>query len=178
MSLKFTKAEQGNILSNDGQTLIFEGIVAQVGVVDGIYISPEVLAKSARWLMGRPVTIGQIGAPVIGHDRTIGQVDEVKVWPTGQLYVQASLFPQKLSSKQLMVLGPGSTLQAHGGYFVMSTHEGGSWKGKNYQETANALKWDHLSLVIPEIKGHSVATRQNRLKEIEKSWNKSLGKRC
>ena len=90
MSLKFTKGEQGNILSNDGQTIICEGIVAQVGVMDGIYISPEALKSSARWLNGRAMKL---------DGRKVGQVDEVSLQGTTKLAVKGQLMGGKLVSR-------------------------------------------------------------------------------
>jgi hypothetical protein len=50
--------------------------------------------------------------------------------------------------------------------FVMSMPESGARKGKAYQEATNSLEWDHLALVLPELKGHAALTKEDRLKEL------------
>jgi len=177
--LKYGITNQAKIKHHSAEEIQFEAIADQTGITsDGVLITPEVLKSSARWMLGRPVTMGPVGGPA-GSSSAVGQVDEVKVWPTGQMYVTGTLFPQKLSSEQLQGLKRADQpLQAKAGYFLMTMPEAGTWQGKNYREKATALQYDHLSLVLPQVKGHSAPTQRDRLLEIERSWEARLGRRC
>ncbi len=69
------------------------------------------------------------------------------------------------------------TLNAHYGYFLMTSLGEGFWKGKSYKEKATALQFDHLRLILPELKGHAAPTQRDRLIELERSWVKAMGRR-
>jgi len=170
MSLKFTKAEQGNILSNDGQTLLFEGIVAQVGVVDGIYINPEALKGSARWLIGRAVKL---------DGRKVGQVDEVSLQGTTKLSVKGQLMGEKLSQAEIWSLKAGEqNFTIKGAFFPITKPQDGSVGGEAFKETAVSMEWDAVILEIPVLKGHAADSKWDKLLEIEKSWQLKMGRRC
>lgn len=177
--LKYGIPNQARIMHHSGEEIDFEALADQTGVTsDGVLITEEVLKSSARWLLGRPVTMGPVGGPA-GSSTAIGQVDKAEVWPTGQLYVKGTLFPQKLSSEQLGKLKRADQpLKAHAGYFLMTSPEAGIWKGLSYKEKATSIQYDHLSLILPELKGHSAATQRDRLLELERSWEARLGRRC
>jgi len=169
MSLKFTKAEQGNILSNDGQTLICEGIVAQVGVVDGIYISPEALKSSARWLSGRAIKI---------DGRKVGQIDEVSLQGSTKLSVKGQLMGGKLSQAEIWSLKAGEqNFTIKGAFFPITKPQDGSMGGEAFKETAVSLEWDSVILEIPGLKNHAAGTRMDELERLNRSMDSALGKR-
>jgi hypothetical protein len=176
--IKYSVPDQARITHHEADAISFEAIADQTGVTsDGVLISEEVLKDSARWMLGRPVTIGPVGGPV-GSSRAIGQVDESQVWPTGQLFASGKLFPQKLSSEQLQALKrAGQPLKAHAGFFLMTTPEAGSWKGKSYKEKAVSIQYDHLSLILPELKGHAAGSKLEKLERLNKQMDAALG-RC
>lgn len=69
----------GKIIHYSDEKIQFGALAGQVGVTaDGVLILEEVLKSLARWLLGRPVVLGDMGSPVIVHSRTIGQVDEAR----------------------------------------------------------------------------------------------------
>jgi len=72
----------------------------------------------------------------------------------------------------------GGRLQVQGAYFPITMPETGLWKGHDYQVRATGLEWDHLALALPQVKSHSAVTRQDRLKEIKRSWEARLGIKC
>jgi len=93
--------------------------------------------------------------------------------------VAGTLWSQKLSRQQLQGLEKaGRPLKAQAGFFLMAMPEEGTWEGKSYKERARELQFDHLSLVLPELKGHSAACREDELRELERSWNSRLGRKC
>jgi hypothetical protein len=51
-------------------------------------------------------------------------------------------------------------------------------EGHDYQERGTGLEWDHLALVLPEVKGHSAPSQRDRLLQLEQEWNSRLGRRC
>ena len=168
MSLKFTKGEQGNILSNDGQTIICEGIVAQVGVMDGIYISPEALKSSARWLNGRAMKL---------DGRKVGQVDEVSLLGTTKLAVKGQLMGGKLSQAEIWSLKAGEqNFTIKGAFFPITKPQDGSLNGESYKEQAVSLEWDAVILEIPELKGHAAEGKWDRLEKLDRIWDKGLGR--
>ena len=90
----------------------------------------------------------------------------------------SQLWPQKLSSEQVQALDNADRpLKAQAGFFLMATHESGTWEGKSYKEKARDIQYDHLSLVLPELKGHSAPSRQDELRELERRWNARLGRK-
>jgi len=177
--MKYSVPDQAKIIHHAEDSIQFEAIAGQAGVTsDGVLISPEIIKASSRWMLGRPVTVGAVGSSA-GASRAIGQVDSVEVLDSGQMKVTGSLWPQKISSELLEALdNEDMPLKAQAGYFLMSTHESGTWEGKSYTERARDIQYDHLSLVLPLLKGHSAPTREDRLKEIERSWEARLGRKC
>ena len=176
--LKYSIPNQVKITHHSDENIQFEALAGQAGVTsDGVLISPETIRASSRWMLGRPVTMGSVGSPA-GASRAIGQVDAVEVLDSGQMKVTGSLWPQKLSSEQIQALdNEDMLLKAQAGFFLMATNESGTWEGKSYKEKARDIQYDHLSLVLPELKGHSASTREDRLKEIERSWEARLGRK-
>lgn len=177
--IKYLIPNQAKITHHSGEKIEFEALAGQAGVTDdGVLITPETIRGSSRWMLGRPVTMGAVGSPA-GASRAIGQVDAVEILDSGQMKVTGSLWPQKLSSEQLQALDNADRpLKAQAGFFLMATQESGTWEGKCYKEKARDIQYDHMSLVLPELKGHSAPTREDRLKEIERSWEARLGRKC
>lgn len=177
--IKYSIQNQAKITHHSNENIQFEAIGARPGVTDdGVLISHETLKASSRWMLGRPVTVGPVGSPV-GASNAVGQVDSVEVLEGGELKVAGTLWPQKLSRQQLQGLeGAGRPLEAHSGFFLMSMPGSGTWEGKSYKEKATGLQFDHLSLVLPELKGHSAPSREDELRELERSWNSRLGRKC
>jgi hypothetical protein len=177
--LKYSIPDQAKITHHSDEEIQFEAIAGQAGVTnDGVLISPETIKASSRWLLGRPVTVGAVGSPA-GASRAIGQVDSVEVQEGGELKVAGTLWPQKLSRQQLQSMeGAERPLKAQAGFFLMAMPESGTWEGKSYKEKATGLQYDHLSLVLPELKGHSAPTREDELRELERSWEARLGRKC
>lgn len=176
--MKYSVPDQVSIRHHSGDEIEFETISCQPGVTDdGVLISPENIKASSRWMLGRPVVLGQVGSPA-GASNAVGQVDSVEVQEGGGLKVAGTLWPQKLSRQQLQALEKaGRLLKAQAGFFLMAMPESGSWKGQAYKEKARDLQFDHLSLELPELKGHSATSRQDELRELERSWEARLGRR-
>jgi len=177
--IKYSIPNQAKITHHSDENIHFEAIGARPGVTDdGVLISPETLKASSRWMLGRPVTVGPVGSPVSASN-AVGQVDSVEVLEGGELKVAGTLWPQKLSRQQLQALeGAGSPLEAYSGFFLMSMPgSSGTWDGKAYKEKATGLQLDHLSLVLPELKGHSAPSREDELKRLEREWKTMPGRR-
>ena len=177
--LKYSIPNQAKITHHSNENIQFEAISCQPGVTDdGVLISPETIKASSRWMLGRPVVLGQVGSPA-GASNAVGQVDSVEVQDGGGLKVAGTLWSQKLSRQQLQGLEKaGRPLKAQAGFFLMAMPEEGTWEGKSYKERARELQFDHLSLVLPELKGHSAASREEELMELERSWEARLGRKC
>ena len=169
MSQKLTKAEAGKIIAKneDYQTLTVEGIVAQVGVLDGIYISPGALKTSARWLTGRPIKL---------DGRKVGQVDEVDLQGSSKLAIKGQLMTVKLSQSELYSLVPTGDFTLKASFFPIVAPEEGKLDGESYKEVAKDLQWEDVILEIPELKGHAAEGQWDRLEKLDKAWDQALGR--
>jgi len=49
-----------------------------------------------------------------------------------------------------------------------------AWRG---QLEGLCLQFDHLALELPEIEGHSAPSMEERLRELERSWEARLGRK-
>lgn len=170
MSLKFTKAEQGKIIAKneDRQSITVEGVVAQVGVVDGIQIDAGTLKDSSRWLLGRALKL---------NGRKIGQVDEVDLQGSTKVAVKAQLWGMKLSQTELSSLFPEGDFTLKGAFFPITKPADGAVGGESFKETATSLEWDHVVLEIPELKGHAAESKWDRLEKLNREMDSALG-RC
>ncbi len=162
MSLKFTKPETANVLSHDGQNIVIEGVVASVGIIDGIKITPDILKSSMRWLQGRPIKLGQ---------RKIGQVDELSLLNGQKISIKGTLWGLKLSQEELYSFKPGETNISISGAFWPITKPGDG------VEEATSLDWDHILLKDTEKMGqHAAEGRWDRLEKLNRSMDAALGR--
>ncbi len=162
MSLKFTKPETANVLSHDGGNIVIEGIVASVGVIDGIKITPDILKSSMRWLNGRPIKLGT---------RKIGQVDEISLLGGQKISIKGQLWGLKLNQEELYSFKPGETnISIQGGFWPI-TRQG------DEVEEATSLEWDHVLLKDTEQMGrHSVLGKWDRLEKLNQEMDSALGR--
>ncbi len=169
MSLKFTKAEQGKIIAKNeaAQSITVDGVVAQVGVVDGIQVSAAALKDSSRWLLGRPLKL---------NGRKIGQVDEAILLGDQKVSVKASIMAFKLSDEELRSMLPEGDFNLRAGFFPITRQQDGTVGGEPFKETATSIEWDHIVLEIPEMKSHSAEGRWDRLEKLNRQMDAALGR--
>ncbi|MDD2754400.1 MAG: hypothetical protein PHS80_02615 [Methanothrix sp.] len=170
MSLKFTKEGEGKIIAKNEeyQTLTVEGVICETGVLDGIYISPESLKSSSRWLNGRPIKL---------DGRKVGQIDEVSLQGSSKLAIKGQLMTVKLSQSELYSLVPEGEFTLKASFFPITKPQDGAVGGESFKEVAKDLQWEDVILEIKQLKGHAADSKWEKLEKMDKAWDHALGRR-